>query len=1021
MSYNSDIATYKAQIDNDISTQSLPNSIPPDVVGSGYTDLADLLAPYINSINNNAILSGVGVPSALIGNDLDVYYNTQPTYFELYRKESGAWVLKVTVPFGINLPDGPATLRTFIDGTTASVTKGGWFINNAVYNKLTQTIFTVPAADATFSRTDLIYADTSNQILYLTGTPSLTPVDPTLPANTIAVDYVLVPSVASGFDPYLRFGSTTEQNGLSVQNDTGALTYGGISVASGTTVNIGACTGYVVNNETTPGDSTMVFVNYAGETGKTVTTLGSGIATYVLLNSLGVIVFQNTFPTSAQRKTHIYLSKIGHPAGTITTAGDEVDFVLSPLAQHRDLFQAITYVNNGVAPSSAGATLNFQLSTGTITGDGINFVADNTNPNNYTVAPQPTASFLPRTQTGAGGGFTSTVDVANYDVAGTITAIPGGANTSTLQYIYYVPPLGLIVQYGQTTYPSLTDAIAAVGRETFTIYPSLIRNAILVGVLAVIKSATALNNTSQARFFLADKFGSIGGSSAGVSTATLQSSYDNSLQPQITTTTALGAVQFKRGSAADTDNVFQVLNAAGTANFSVTGEGRVGIGVTNSSIAIDISGTSFAATQIRSSASSNTDYPVYTLRRARAGNTAVAVGDVLGNLSFRGHDGTSFSPDIATIAAHADETHTTIAKGTRFSISTTLNGTTTPFVSLILKNTGNLLLQNGGTFTDTGERLQVNGVIKAFAGAEALKVGTNTGNPDHAYIGLYARTATPTTRSGYLGYASVATTSLTLKNEITNGALILNTIGSGFVMGSTNYIQLSVTDSANTNTARIRLGDTGTTSSNIIYSESFFTSHANGSELRLINGGGTISAVTAIASGNSLGLLQLGGYTTSSAQYNSLAIKGVATEAWSSTAGGSKLDFYTTPNGTVTQTLAMTISQNSGVDKVQVNGTITAYNITRLQQSIAALDINFNGGGKQYKTIAADSTFTMSNTGDGKELTVIVINSAGAGSLIAITGVTWLGSPTLTIGAGKVAKINLETVNAITYGTLVQN
>lgn len=573
MGYNADIAVYKTQIDNDISTQSLPNSIQPDVVGSGYTDLADLLAPYINSINNEAILTGSGVPSALTGNDLDLYYRLQSSFFELYRKEAGAWVLKVTVPFGVTLPDGPATLRSFIAGTTASITKGGWFISNQVYNKATQTNFSVPAADATFYRTDLIYANTSNQILYLTGTPSLTPTDPALPANTIAVDYVIVPSVASGFDPYLRFGSTTEQNGLATQNDTGALTYAGISIASGTTVNIGACTGYVVNNESVPGDPTLVFVNYAGETNKTVTTLGSGLATYVLLNSSGVIVFQNTFPTSAQRKTHIYLSKIGHPAGTITTAGNEVDFVLSPLAQHRDLFQALNYINTGVTPSASGATLNFALSTGIITGDGINFVADNTNPNTVTVAPQPTASFLPRTQTGAGGGFTSTVDVANYDVAGTVTAIPGGANTSTIRYIYLVPTLGLIVQYGQTTYASLTDAIAAVGKETFTIYPSLIRNAILVGALAATKSATALNNTAQARFFLADKFGQLGGSSAGVSTATLQSSYANSLQPQITTTTPLGAVQFKRGSAADTDNVFQVLNGAGTATHSITGAG----------------------------------------------------------------------------------------------------------------------------------------------------------------------------------------------------------------------------------------------------------------------------------------------------------------------------------------------------------------------------------------------------------------------------------------------------------------
>ena len=54
----------------------------------------------------------------------------------------------------------------------------------------------------------------------------------------------------------------------------------------------------------------------------------------------------------------------------------------------------------------------------------------------------------------------------------------------------------------------------------------------------------------------------------------MQQSYDNSATPQITTTTALGAVDLKRGSAADTDNVVRVLNGAGTATASIDGNGK---------------------------------------------------------------------------------------------------------------------------------------------------------------------------------------------------------------------------------------------------------------------------------------------------------------------------------------------------------------------------------------------------------------------------------------------------------------
>jgi hypothetical protein len=63
--------------------------------------------------------------------------------------------------------------------------------------------------------------------------------------------------------------------------------------------------------------------------------------------------------------------------------------------------------------------------------------------------------------------------------------------------------------------------------------------------------------------------------SVPITSDTMQGTYAQSVQPQIVTTTALGSVQFKRGSTADSDPVFQVLNGAGTANMSVTGAGTV--------------------------------------------------------------------------------------------------------------------------------------------------------------------------------------------------------------------------------------------------------------------------------------------------------------------------------------------------------------------------------------------------------------------------------------------------------------
>lgn len=1170
MSLASELAAYSAQVNADVSSQTDPNSIDPTTVGSIGIDLANIIEPYISVANNQTIYEGTSDPTTLpsFGADLDLFYYKQASFFALYRKESGTWTVKTTVPFGVVLPDGPATIRTFISTTNVTVTPGGWFISNVVYNKATQTLFAIPAADLNFYRTDLVYADTSNTISYLTGTPALTPIDPTLPANTIAVDYVIVPSTSSGFEPYLRYGgsgvnnigpddvilnqsatpqvasfnilgsaaiggtvamtglpvnATTDFNvtidgsgnirksntpvgtGLFAQADTGALTYAGISVVDASHVDIGACTGYIVDNETTPGSPSLVQINYAGELNKLVTTVGSGLATYVLLNSLGVIVFQNTFPTSAQRKTHIYLSKISHPFGAITVAGDEVDFILSPLMQHRDLFQSIGYVNNGVVPSSNGATLNFKTSTGVVTGDGINFVLDNTNPNDLTVAAQTPCVFLPRTQNGSGGGATSTVDVGNYDVAGVVTAIPGGGNVSTNRYIFLVPGLGYIVQYGQVAYANITDATAAVGKEAFVVYPSLVRNAIMVGVLSARKGATDLSNTADGRFFASDKFGQLIGAQAGISLSTLQTAYGNSLQPQIVTTASLGAVQFKRGSAADTDNVLQVLNGAGTAQFSITGNGLTtitsgaeafkvgtntgnpdhvllglyprtatpttrggylgwiniastelelknelaagGIGLTTTGASNEViaRAVTFRVTPntlavqnwlivagYNASSSNNrltlesgldtvtggSDLRGASYRGTSGTRTALLSGDKLVSFTGLGNNTASTQPTAAQIICNASENWSSTAIGTRFSFNNAANTTTTlrevaridhdgvlmlqnggtytndgvnrlqvngsgifkggaealkvstatgnpdhaymvfyartaspsqqsgmigfngvgtanlsvlgyqSGGSLILGNevtagaqlfntTRNLVLQNGGTFTDNAtDRLQVSGSGRFNGGAEALKVSTATGNPDHAYMGFYARTASPTTRSARIGYTSVAATTFNIVNDLSGGSMVFGTTGASNLTNQTNMVQLSVTDSGSAEVARISQGTTASsTASNIIWMQSCLGTHSTGSEIRLNNGGGTFSSQTAIASGGNLGLIQFGGNTTTSmgSAYNSVAIKAVSTELFAAGSGGSKLNFYTTPNTTIAQQLALTIDQDQTV------------------------------------------------------------------------------------------------------------
>lgn len=364
-------------------------------------------------------------------------------------------------------------------------------------------------------------------------------------------------------------------------SNTGALTYNGISVVSPTTVNVGLVTGIITDNENTPGTPNYILVNYAGATNIPIPTISGGTGTYVLLDKgiitggigAGALVFQNTFPTSAQRKSMIYLSKISHPnLLSISFAIDEPDFVTSPLQQFRDLFQVIQYMNQGIiASGNAGLTIN--TTNGVVLGDGINFVVDRTTPNMITIPAGAPRNFLLLNQSGAVGSFVTAIDPVNYDVAGVTTPVGGGVQRSTIQYLYYAPGVGFAIQRGQTIYPSLLDAVTAVGREAFVVRPNLVNNSILIAAICIRHTATAMNDINFVRILPADKFGQLGGASSGISVTSLQTAYNNSLVPQISVTDLLGAFTIRSARASNASTIQEWQNIAGLTTGSVNGNG----------------------------------------------------------------------------------------------------------------------------------------------------------------------------------------------------------------------------------------------------------------------------------------------------------------------------------------------------------------------------------------------------------------------------------------------------------------
>jgi hypothetical protein len=331
--------------------------------------------------------------------------------------------------------------------------------------------------------------------------------------------------------------------------------------------------GVIVDNITDPDIPVIYNVSWTGLTAQTVTNLATQSVTHVYIDNTGAIFQANTAPTPTERRAYIYLGQLGHTNNTsIGAAIPSPDLFVSPVAQIRDLEQSLGVISTGNIVTANGANLSIDKSVGTLFSNGINFFTDESNPSNKTYASQTPVSMRLRTQTG-NGSTTTTLDVGNYDLAGTITSI--GATKAQNFRVYITTGGNVVVQYGQTLYNNLAAAASGLQSETFVRFANLGENSILIGIISALSNATDLSLATDAKFYTVSKFGEAGGAAAGVSVSTLQNVYENSTSPEITTNSTLGAVTVKRGSAADTDTVMEVQNAAGTVTQSVTGNGVI--------------------------------------------------------------------------------------------------------------------------------------------------------------------------------------------------------------------------------------------------------------------------------------------------------------------------------------------------------------------------------------------------------------------------------------------------------------
>lgn len=363
---------------------------------------------------------------------------------------------------------------------------------------------------------------------------------------------------------------------------------------SPSTLDISAGNGLIVDNYTDPNNPTFTVVTWPDFTGITPTFLPTNDGTYILIQSDGTLLQlpDTSPPTPVQRRDDIILGFVGHADNTnvIATFNFPISNV-SPISQIEELAQAIGPFNvggNEILLPGPGLTLTKAAGESYFFGG--NFHVNPKIPSRITNALLTAPTLIYAKQDTILGPTSANVDTAQYDNAGTLTAMPVNQFTN---HRIWIDPINnrLIFQYGQNVYGNLADAELAIPTETYVIPSGLTENSFVLGVLITQQGTTDLSNPADATFIAQGKFsGSGGGGGGGGGTGTLQDAYDNSGNPEILTDASRGAFTLRRGSTADTDNLLEIQNGSAATTLSINGNGTITSGTWNGNVIDEIYG-----------------------------------------------------------------------------------------------------------------------------------------------------------------------------------------------------------------------------------------------------------------------------------------------------------------------------------------------------------------------------------------------------------------------------------------------
>lgn len=289
---------------------------------------------------------------------------------------------------------------------------------------------------------------------------------------------------------------------------TGVISGGALSVNAGNplAIDISPMVGYIVDTLTDPVRPTAQRLSLPAQTVPLDAAALLRTITRWLVDSTGSVIQQAAAPTNEQFRTHIFLGATVQNGVSIIVDESRPVILAQPANQLVDLMEGLgPFRLSGLDITPNGANLRLNQSAGTLFTRASNHFSGPVQTNNphisALVAQSPAVWRYSLRNTTVFPGMVSLLDPANFDNAGVLTPIGGGANTSTVQRIYAfavnTASEQLAVQYGQTTYSSLANARDAIGTGDFLQNPLFGSTAALLAYIAVIRTATDLSDPTQ--------------------------------------------------------------------------------------------------------------------------------------------------------------------------------------------------------------------------------------------------------------------------------------------------------------------------------------------------------------------------------------------------------------------------------------------------------------------------------------------------------------------------------------------